>query len=389
MSVFHPKTSRVNMKRTIVLFCSLLINVQLMSQGNTEPKLTQFEFLQYTSELPEDFLSTKTAVFISVPADAKKPRERGDWKALSEKVHQQFRKMGIDAVAYYYMDDLVSGQDPRIAFTKEMAKRKIANIILCTQSNTSGTGAGSAKFSIIATPFNGKLTILSNGQKAYRMENDDLNQLMVNMGKDIYRSKQSKTNFMIMDVPEFFTSADIINGRRFPIYAKDLKVDKLAVPLFQKIPVPSEEEQGPDSERTAQEISQHNNKIEASNERLKALMTTYPLKYEITEKYKDEDLYNTGYDYVLLKLYTTGITIRELLGYQIDTSETDYITVKSKDGFTSLQRIPVNTPVHKYYVKHLYTKDIYVGGKWDADETWHEALQNFIHNMLDALKVKR
>ena len=62
--------------------------------------------------------------------------------------------------------------------------------------------------------------------------------------------------------------------------------------------------------------------------------------------------------------------------------------MKNKDGKVTLRSIPVNAPVYKYYVKHLYTKDVYTGDKWDADETWEDALQNFIMKMKADLKLR-
>ena len=369
----------------LVLLFNVFFGIEAKAQEFDEINIIGHKFLTFSRKLPSDFLSTKVAVILSVPPDPKQPSERGDWRKLAKTVHPHFRKMGIDAVAYYYSDDLNSGKDPRKYFLAEMDKRKVKNLILLSETNRVINGKTINQYVLVITTHAGKSELYRDGQNAWKMQASDLKSILVELGKDVYRDKQPKTNFMITDVPEFFTTTDIIRGKRIPTYSKDLKVDKLAVSLFQKLPIPENIPEGSLNEKIKQEIEAYNAQVDRDNERLKGIMATYPLKYEISDKYTDEDLYNAGFDYVLLRLHTTGATIKELLGFKIDKSETDYITVKSN----GIKRLSVNTPVHKYYVKHLYTKDIYVGGKWDADDSWEGALESFIENHLDALKVKK
>jgi RNA polymerase sigma factor (sigma-70 family) len=137
------------------------------------------------------------------------------------------------------------------------------------------------------------------------------------------------------------------------------------------------------------EIQKYNAKVASSNNVLKGAMQDYPFKYELVEyDGDDKKLYNAGYQYVLLNLNTTGYTIREMLNYEVDKNETDYITMKTSNGKTILRTIPVHAPVYKFYVKHLVTGDVYLGTKWDADETMDEALKNYIQNFKDELKIR-
>ena len=77
----------------------------------------------------------------------------------------------------------------------------------------------------------------------------------------------------------------------------------------------------------------------------------------------------------------------ELLNYEIDYTETDYITLKTiMDEITTLEQIPVNAPVYKYYMKQIVNKEIYLGVQWDADLTWEGALLNHINNFKQALE---
>ena len=62
---------------------------------------------------------------------------------MSGKVHQAFRsRMKIDAIAYYYMDDVFASPDVNESFARDMEKREIKYIVVLEQGapNTAGRG---------------------------------------------------------------------------------------------------------------------------------------------------------------------------------------------------------------------------------------------------------
>ena len=59
---------------------------------------------------------------------------------------------------------------------------------------------------------------------------------------------------------------------------------------------------------------------------------------------------------------------------------------KKPDGTITLRTIPVEAPVYKFYIKNLLRNEVYVGESWDADETWQEALDNYLSAMVEELK---
>ncbi len=356
--------------------------------ADEEINIAGFRFLDYNNKLPDNLLSSKTAVLVSVPPKSPRTTERGDWKSFSESAHSQFRKMGIDAVAYYFVDDIKSGNDPAIHFADELQKRQVQNILLLSRVPLKVAGKVTERYVVVITPFNGEASFISNGQPAWKTQGKELDKVLKTLGREVYRSKQPKTNFLIPDLPEFFEDAEIIKGRRIPTYAGDLKVDKLAVPQFKPALIPDQRPGGTINNKVEKEILAHNQEVTRNNSRLANIMKSYPLKYEITNTDSDKELYDQGFQYVLVRLNTTGVNIKKMLDYEINPAEADYTTVKNRDGKTTLRSIPKNAPVYKYYVKHLYTGDVYIGSKWDADETWEEALQNFIAKMKEELKLK-
>ncbi len=159
----------------------------------------------------------------------------------------------------------------------------------------------------------------------------------------VRRSGLEKQNFLVIDVPEFFVgSGNIIRGNRAEGFAQDLKLDKLAIPRFG----------------------------DAQDSALARIMKPYPYEYALVDANRSEDeLRQEGYQYIFRRLYTREENIREMLGYPA--------------GETGQE------PVYKYYVKHIYTGDVYLGNAWDADASWQTALINHLRNMRDDMTMGR
>ncbi|MEP5364215.1 MAG: hypothetical protein ABJQ37_10265 [Reichenbachiella sp.] len=368
------------------LIVSLLLMLTLCTFSptlNAQPSGEQWldmKSLDIQPHLPKYLLSRKSVVLVSVPRSKKDPNLRADWKGLSEKAHRAFKRMKIDAVAYYYLDDMFASPDANESFAKEMERREIKYIIILEQSESNQAGVESYRISI--SGFNDKPSFVSERQKAWQTEGPDLDVLLSEMRKDVIRAEMERENYLIPDLPEFFTDAKILKGKRIPTYASDLKVDKLVVPKFQKYEMEDSTALGSDA---LAKIATYNAEVDRKNRRLEEIMLDYPLGYEFSETASDVDIYNQGYQFVLLTMHGSGKTIKEMLDYEVDPYETDYVTIRAG---STLNTLPVDAVVFKYYVKHVYTQDAYLGSRWDADLTWEQALQNFIFHMKDILKVQ-
>jgi len=248
----------MKMKLKLKILVLVLIPFGIFAQSvEDEINIAGFRFLDYNNQLPDELLSSKTAVFVSLPPKSRNTSERGDWKTFSETAHSQFKKMGIDAVAYYFMDDLKAGNDPALFYSKELEKRQVKNIILLSQVPLKIAGKVTERFVIVITPFNGENSFISNGQNAWKTQAKDYSKALKSLGKDVYRAKQPKTNFLIPDFPEFFEDAAIIKGRRIPPFARDLKVDKLAIPKSTTVEIPDSRPAGSSNKSDAQEITEY------------------------------------------------------------------------------------------------------------------------------------
>ncbi len=373
----------------LIIFALSVFTIDLARAQEEDINIVGFRFLEYVNELPADLLASRSAVLVSVPPRSSRMAERGDWKAFSAEMHREFRKMGIDAVMYLNMEDVMAGVDATEAFSEFLNSRQIKNLILLSKVNLKIAGKESERVVVVITPYNGGKSFMSHGQPAWKDQDKDQEKVVKNLGRAVYRSKQEQKNFLITETPEFFSDVDIIKSRRFPSFAVDLKIDKLAVPMYTKVEVPADRPGGVVNNNVEKEVEKYNAGVARANNVLESTLKNYPFSYEMVAFDGDEKkLYQQGFQYVLLNLHTTGYTIRELLNYEVDRTETDYITMKVKDGKTVLRTIPVSAPVYKFYVKHLATGDIYLGTKWDADETVDEALTNYINNFKDELKIR-
>jgi hypothetical protein len=81
--------NKVKKKSALILLLLMFFNLQAQNIDNLflgHPKL-----LNYNNELPKDFLSSRTAVFISTPS-GNVPKGHKDWKAVGVDAHKVFKR---------------------------------------------------------------------------------------------------------------------------------------------------------------------------------------------------------------------------------------------------------------------------------------------------------
>jgi len=373
-----------------VVFCVLLILIYLpLFAQEEEINVVGFRFLDYSNEVPEDLLQSKTVVLVSVPPVSKNSSERGDWKSFANEAHEYFKMIGVDPVAYVYLDDVYAGIDATKKYVEHFKKREIKYIIILSRVYIKIKNKESLRNVIAITPFSNDDRIIANGQQAYKDQNKDLENLMKKLYGITIRKDYVKTNHLIIDQPEFYGGLPLITGRRNMSYPMDLRVDKLAVPKFEEAPIPANRPGGMINNKIAEEVEKYNNSVERLNFELDRHFENYQWKYELIEYNPNEqELWRQGFLYILMRVNSSGRILKEMLEYERNDSETEYITLlKKPDGSFTLRTIPVDAPVHKFYIRSLARNEVYVGESWDADETWQDALKNFLNNLTDKLKT--
>jgi len=303
----------------------------------------KFVNLQKGSPLPENLQSARTAVFLKY--NATNPSDTINWFARAKKLHQGLVDVHVDAVAYYRWRDLNAGYDATLSYLETLVEREI-NLVIITEMS------GRSTYDIYMVPTDLEdPALLDVSQPCWHTNGSSLENALETLKGEVRRTDLERTNFLISGSPEFFYDTRIFTKNRFESFQPDLKLDKLAVPLFVgKDPENIENQQ--DSE-------------------LKQIMgSQYPFNYELVGAEMSEDLMQkAGFHYVLRYLHGEDQVIRTLLDY------------------TEPHESP-ETVGYKYYFKHLITGDIYLGDDWDSQPQWQQALMIHLTKMRRSLKVE-
>jgi hypothetical protein len=325
----------VKMRR--VLFPLLIILVSWSGRAQSDVSFA------FTDTAPADLLATRSVVFFS-----------GDYSDQElEETQKGFQQIGIDAVAYFEEDKVLAGKDVSKVYAEYLVSRDIKYILLFEKTQ----GA----YVLIATAFNGKSSFFDNGQPAWKVQQTKHHEWLQSIYRDSWLN-QKKQNFLINDIPERQISLTVIAGRRSEFFAVDLKVDNLAVPKT-------------GDEQLDKELEQF-------------FAANYPFKYKIVEaNYDEKESRKLGFHYVLTYIHTKGRSARELLGYDMSKSENAYASVTYSNGTSQIKTIPADKPIYKFYFKHIESGNVFLGTKWDADETWMQALKNHLMGFRAELRL--
>jgi hypothetical protein len=333
--------------------------------------------------LPKDLLNTKTVAIVSMNLD-NEDKSRGDWRQFAKEAHFYVRRLGIDAVVYYYVDDLISGHDAKRAISEKMVERGVNNILMLSHDNINGR----KQYLGVIAPFNQQPSFVAQNQNAWKSQTSDLEILFRNLARAIENAGLERENLMILETPEYFRYADILPGRRMETFNTDLRIDRIAVPLFDQVP-PIESTAGIDS-KMSQAIKKANEEVAHKNSMLEQIMTTYPYKYKIVPyQYNEKEYLTQGFQFVLMQITSSAKEVRLMLGYD-DNDEVKEITSITVDeyGKTINKTIPIETTVTKFYVRHINSGEVFLGEQWDADAAWNDALRNHLNNLMGKLKAK-
>jgi hypothetical protein len=306
-----------------------------------------FPFLNKSNQIPEDLLNKRAVVFMNVNSLK--------WDDEAKKIHDSFINIGVDAVAYYALSDIMSGEDATHAFYSDISERSIKNMLIIHQSNNG--------FELYATKIPEEGGFFQEGMQAFYLEAPSLKELGADLQYLVNKSDMERENFLIIDIPETFKRTNVIKSRRVANFNPDIRIDKLAVPKFENNIL-------------------LNVDVEKANAELDSIMKKhYPFKYGLVDPdMSTEEMISEGYLLTLKKLQNNGESLRRMLGYSLSDRETILISERKGED-QKVMKYRIEEHVHKYYVQQLYTKDIYLGDTWDAGKTWQEALINHIENL--------
>jgi hypothetical protein len=340
----YPDTVRLLIIAVLVL---LSVTARAQSAAPASPEtvpLTWIDQLNLGTTFPENLLTTRSVVFYDYRLTQKEIADTQEY----------FQRTGIDGVAYFELDMLMSNKDVTKAFSDYLIKREIQNLVLIEKQEN--------QYRLTITVFNGKETVADPKQNAWSASNSVLTEILKMLYRTASNSQLKRTNLLINDSPEADMSINPITGRRNEFFGIDMKVDPLAVP------------------KTGDELTDKN--IE------EIFKANYPLKYKITDVgLSDKELRKQGYLYVMCVIRTRAVVAKELLGYDMTKAASAIASVTFSNGEPQLKNIPSNTPIYKVYFKHIDSGNVFLGTKWDADLTLEQALLNQLKALKAELKL--
>jgi hypothetical protein len=325
------------------VFLAVFLIVTLASQAQEERLISA---LKPVETAPAELLSTRSVVLFN--------------KVYSmdelNRIQDAFQQIGIDADFYLDAEVVLAGMDTERAYSAYLTTREINFLVFLTK--------GPEGFNFYATEFNNTMQFVTPGQTAWKMSDRKLGDLLTRIYRDAWL-REKKQNLLINDIPEMDISVPIIAGRRSELFPLDLKIDMLAVPKF-------------DDPAIQSEVDTLFKKIYPDPE--KARVTQIPAD--------EKDLVKQGFQYVLLYVRLNGKSAHEILGYDmLKNAATAYGSVTYPNGTAQIKTISADLPVYKFYIKHLRSGNVFLGNKWDADETLVQSLKNHIMGFRNELKL--
>ena len=326
--------------RTLILIITMGSAVLLCQGQALQSKL------QFVPTAPAELLSTRSAVLFE-----------NSWSPgqLAE-AQGAFQQIGIDAVLYFDVDKITAGIEPARAYSAYMLSREIKFLVLLSKAND--------EYVCIVTAFNNTNTFVNDQQPAWKISNSKLHDMLMAVYRDSWLT-QKKANFLINDQPEMAISVPVIVARRSELYPIDLKIDKLAI------------------------LKAGDASVQAEVEAMLKSVYPYPEKYKFVDAIpeNEKDLKKQGVQYVMHFVRCRGKTAKELLGYDVTRGESAYGSVTFPNGVPQVQTIPVETPVYKFYIKHIESGNTFLGTKWDADESRVQAMKNYIMSFKSEMRL--
>jgi len=270
---------------------------------------------------------------------------RGDWQKAAKDVQKSLGRMGVDAIAYIHAQDWNASAESNRIFREFFEKRQVKHILT--------VGMKEGLYEVTVQP-------MDPSAKPWQTNGGSLNQLMYRLAREIQTSGKTAENFLPADAPEIVSDVPFSSwtaSMNFPDAIKRLK------------------------------IGVAKGATEAENSRLAQLMEQYPFQYDLIDYTTDEEAFRKGYQFVLVRMATSGESIRKLLNYKMTGGETHYMSTVSVDERIKLKAIPIDAFVHKYYFRNTVNHEAYVGVDWDADVTWEQSLTNFVRNLRIAFRL--
>lgn len=319
-------------------------------QGNAQSLDDLLDRLDLNQALypPEDILSTKSLVLLSVPEDS----QSSEWQILVDELQEFFASVGLDAIAWldtraYQIQHNIAEPIPEF-----ILEREPKNVVLVQFKDED-----SPVFVAIGK-FNGEQTLWNKGDAFWARQSVNLEGIISELAL-LFRTDQFyQDNLLVNENPEFFypefefgliAKSVPPRMREFKTYIEPFNStypEEIGLPKFMYEPFS-------DLNATKQEIRERNYRVEA--------VATDTLNAIFVRDYTKtiQELRRDGFQYALKYVRASEKSLFEWIPFENRPKPTEKI-------------------VYKFFLDDLRNNNNYVGKTWDADENWNTALTNFL-----------
>jgi hypothetical protein len=241
------------------------------------------------------------------------------------------------------MGDIQSGPETEKALLQVFDQRNITHLVLIKQNP--------GNYVVRVAAFD-KNTFIDPKTAVWQTSAPDLSTALNQLYRAAATSGQELKNLLILENALPGKLITPINGRRSEFYDLNLQSDKLAVQPF------------------------------ADTAMIRQTMAYYPYKYEIVDPTREErELRSDGFQFILYYVHTTGESVRDILEYEIDPGAESYESGSIRDNKPYSLSFDKDLPVYKFYIKHIYSGNVFLGKTYDAAPDWQQALTMYIANL--------
>ncbi|OEK02676.1 hypothetical protein BFP97_14595 [Roseivirga sp. 4D4] len=307
---------------------------------------------------PENILSTKSIVLLSVPEVA----EQSEWMILVDELQQFLAEEGIDAVAYINVQSLFSIPNKVLEIPEYLNQREIQNVILFAAKDED------TPVFFAVGPYNGKSSFFDKGSTFYARSATKLESITSELSTYFKTGSLYRDNLLVNESPEFFfPEVELgIVAKSIPPRLAEFKVsvEAMDLELFEQVGPPSFRYENLNNQEVfEQEMRDRNYSLEAL-----VTDTTNKIFYKDPTK-TNQALRQEGFQYELMFVSGTDSRVYDWLPFPDRPKTTGKI-------------------IHKFYLNDLRNNNIYVGKEWDASTAWHQALDSFLAQMDKVIQEK-
>ncbi len=324
-----------------VLFFQLLFFFGYAQPSTEEEKLTAK--LDFGSDLPPGLLKGRAIVLYEPTYTLAELRE----------AQKYFQQAGIDAINYLDVDYVLAGPDPSRTFFNYFTTRVIKFIVLLQKKDE--------EYQIIFTEYSGTKDFVSKNHPSWKPRHVSFVELL----RTVYRfaiSTQKKENFLINDIPEIGFDFRFFKDEPGERFSPDVRPFKSAIPRWGN----------PEDDKELESM---------------LVKEKFPAKCEIVDpELTDAELEEKGYRLVLRFVHTRGDAARDILGYDVTQTAGSLVSNYFVGSEPKVKTIPSRKMIYKFYFKNTEYGNIFLGNRWDADETWQDAIRNHILGLRTELK---